>query len=367
MNPMELISKDRLDVMIKYRYFCDLMVGRDNSGAYERHILKRTVGVEPVNIHSKKPKRGIEAYIKGCKDLLESMKKGFDSKHPIPVSDRGILNGSHRLACALGLGIDVKVKGFEGDAKRWVDVPDLKIALREYALLTKSSIFVIWEGDEEILDLIPQKVGWVKLNIMQNLSELVQDIYLSDSKTIRNKADKLSGKMTVVVSDCSHNEATEIKKQIRKGKANKFEILHAASNEIEAAHLARTLLSENNLRVLNKRVSLSKELSIAIKPLFNKNICVVGGAVMATVCDYKNSDVDIIGSVKGFDTVAPNYHRVKGGHTDSQILECPDLHYYVRGVKFANPEIVIARKKKQAREKDLLAVKLYKERHDRRN
>lgn len=52
-------------------------------------------------------KRTLEDYLIAAQELYRSMKLGgFDPAYPIPVDPNGeLLNGSHRVACALALGI----------------------------------------------------------------------------------------------------------------------------------------------------------------------------------------------------------------------------------------------------------------------
>lgn len=51
-------------------------------------------------------KRNVADYRLAATDLLQNMLEGFDPRHPIPIDPDGeLLNGSHRLACAIALGI----------------------------------------------------------------------------------------------------------------------------------------------------------------------------------------------------------------------------------------------------------------------
>ncbi|MFW5926421.1 MAG: hypothetical protein ACOCSR_00070 [Wenzhouxiangella sp.] len=53
-------------------------------------------------------KSGTDQYVTDCQDLLVSMQqRGFLPEYAIPVDpNTELLNGSHRLACALALGIE---------------------------------------------------------------------------------------------------------------------------------------------------------------------------------------------------------------------------------------------------------------------
>jgi hypothetical protein len=49
----------------------------------------------------------LEDYLESAGELYRSMVRGgFDPAHPVPIDPNGdLLNGSHRVACALALGI----------------------------------------------------------------------------------------------------------------------------------------------------------------------------------------------------------------------------------------------------------------------
>jgi hypothetical protein len=52
-------------------------------------------------------KLSVDDYVSSALELLESMQAGYNFEFPIPVDLNGeLLNGSHRVACAIALGID---------------------------------------------------------------------------------------------------------------------------------------------------------------------------------------------------------------------------------------------------------------------
>ena len=65
-------------------------------------------------------KYAIEDYIAAIDQLFCSMSEhGFNYYHPIPIDRNGeLLDGSHRVACALALGIE-KVPVIQHDSKVW--------------------------------------------------------------------------------------------------------------------------------------------------------------------------------------------------------------------------------------------------------
>jgi len=120
-SPLSLFSPDRLDLVVKLRFFESLLTGENRTAVedlYRRTILARTGGVEPPD-HMGRPseKKTIDHYVEDCVTLLETMQRcGFDSAHPIPVGNTTqLLNGSHRVACAAALGLKVTLLRFDSD------------------------------------------------------------------------------------------------------------------------------------------------------------------------------------------------------------------------------------------------------------
>ena len=365
----------RMDVYCKYRLFFEKTLDFETNFTkdfYLKHIEKRTNFIEPIDNYGsdKKRKIGSEQHLKAADALFRSMKKsGFDPKFAIPYN-KGILNGAHRLACSLAIGIDPVYKKADGMAKDWCfrwfkdfNKRSKMNLLYDYSKFNRVSVFCLWGNYEDkwpdMQRIIYENmivVGCFVLN-PENMPELVKDIYKSDSKKICSKAKNLLPRVKVFVCDQNHKKALETKKKIRKlcGDINSC---HASDTNDESEHMAKTLCSWNNIRVLKYRQNLKPEFTNLIKGCRG---VVVGGAAMRVVCDYQNSDIDIIGDDDGFDHVRAGY---SDKYTDDQIVNHPDLHYLVRGIKFCNPEIVIKRKLQQGRDKDLKAVKMFKELHE---
>jgi hypothetical protein len=118
--PRSLLSPDRLDIAIKWRFFCHLIAGGDPDAerVYRWHIAQRTNGIEKGSW-----KRSVDDYVAAARELLTSMQaNGFDPSCPIPIGTNGRMrNGAHRLACALALGIDVAIERIDkpGTASPW--------------------------------------------------------------------------------------------------------------------------------------------------------------------------------------------------------------------------------------------------------
>src|SRR5215831_2473824 len=109
-SPLRFFTHDRLDLVVKYRFFEMLKRSGKVSEAqemYKRHIFARTGGIEPGN----STKTDLDLYVTSARVLFERMVMiGYDRAEPIPVDQWGRLrDGAHRVACAAVLGLQVEL------------------------------------------------------------------------------------------------------------------------------------------------------------------------------------------------------------------------------------------------------------------
>jgi hypothetical protein len=115
-DPRILLTPDRLDFAIKHRFFRHLSEGNDpdSERIYRWHIETRTGGRE-----LRSWKVSLDDYVKGCVDLLASMKaKGFDRSYPVRLGmNRILMEGAHRTSCALYLGLPIGIVYADRDGR----------------------------------------------------------------------------------------------------------------------------------------------------------------------------------------------------------------------------------------------------------
>lgn len=108
--PHSLWGVNRLDLAVKVLYArdhlqtaLDLPLSVDAQALYRRHIELRTGGREPGN----PLKQTVDAYERDFRALIDSLASdGYQARGAIPLSGPGlILNGAHRLASSLALGL----------------------------------------------------------------------------------------------------------------------------------------------------------------------------------------------------------------------------------------------------------------------
>lgn len=107
-SPLVLFLPERLDLVVKARFFRHLRDGGDpdSERVYRWHVEQRTGGREP-----RSWKQSVDDYLHAAAELLASMgRHGFDPQCQVPVGVNGILrNGAHRVACAYVLGEKINI------------------------------------------------------------------------------------------------------------------------------------------------------------------------------------------------------------------------------------------------------------------
>lgn len=105
-----LVTPRRFDIAVKWRFFSYLIRGGDTGAveAYRWHLEKRSGARMAAGLATDAWKMTLDDYVASAASLCRSMAyRGFDPTCAIPIDPDGeLLNGSHRVACALALGIE---------------------------------------------------------------------------------------------------------------------------------------------------------------------------------------------------------------------------------------------------------------------
>lgn len=297
-NAKELITKDRIDLIAKLKYIEFKEKGYNLSfikELYTAHIEAFSLGTftEPGN----EKKNSIEEYFKTFDHLIENIKNnGFDETVSIiPVgSNNVILDGSHRVAIAAYLNLDVPIIRFENisviyDAQffrdRLLDSIYIDYLVSEYCKIKQNVYFAyVWpkakgkHKQEKMNLLINNSCGVVykkkiKLNY-QGFSNLVIQTYSTEEWIgdidnnflgAKNKVDAVydkNGMLTIYVLDCENlNKVTELKNNIRELFKLGTHSIHITDSQIETIQSANLLLNQNSVEFLNVG-----------KPYYNKEL-----------------------------------------------------------------------------------------------
>jgi hypothetical protein len=436
--PLKLLSPRRLDLVCKYLYFRELIssdVDKERDGSlasqlYEKHIRKRTGGVEPPDRYHSMPtavdKRSVADYVRHAQTLLASLREnGFDPNAAVTYFADGTLgNGAHRISAALALDIPVFARREQGHGTAWpfkwfvengFTSDELQTLLYFYTRLKLEdvAVFVFYSPARQYWDLFAETIGKT-LHIVGQLEiavdspvamyEVIHDLYgtlepLSSTGIINRKAlllamthpltfrvvvgERMAGAEDVYrVAAAAKNACRQLARDIVAPES--YLAVHAGSSSAETLTLAGVLLSSNGLRQLRRRRAAGSRTEFLgwlaecrrtceQSDIALNDICIVGSSPLEVLGVRPSTDVDFTLKShyrrsrygKGVshltpvvDIVTAGYHRSRErpAISDDELIDNPALHFIFRGLKFANPEIVLEHKDFYRRDKDVRDV-----------
>jgi len=349
MDPRAILSPRRLDVVVKYLFFLALIENRDVAiyeKLYRKHIELRTGGAEKRDASNGRlsEKRSVDDYVAACHALLHSMRtNGFQDKHAIPLGvDGSLLNGAHRLACALALGLRIAVErmpmsgpgwGFDWSVQREFSAAELSLVLGGWCTLLpeKTTCFILWAAVEpqwralqSALGQIFDFVGAVDFEFSERVhyASVIQDIYsFETTRAVLPSIDRKIAELElfapkfrmVVLRNRSDTLTTSIvtkqtKQHLRKAlhgriAEEKFVPCHSSDSTPELQYLSRVLLDPRNTRwfpyrsrsmprleMLRWVESLKIEMSKRGIPI--EDCCVVGSSTLEVFGIRNSTDLD---------------------------------------------------------------------------
>lgn len=212
-EPKDLINRRRVDIVVKYNYIRSRETGENLDFAIElyiKHIEAFSDGT--FSEQGNKDKDSIKKYIDTFNKLIDDFKKnGFDENISIiPIGKNNeILDGSHRIACAIYFDEKVKVMqfpnlsvdyGFEFFRKRLLDEIYIDFIVKEYVKLKKENYAMfIWPrvGSDENIKYIESSLKSDKIEIVykkklkpsqEELWNLIFNMYKGDN-WVKNSDD----------------------------------------------------------------------------------------------------------------------------------------------------------------------------------
>ena len=406
LDSYELLSLNRFDIAFKlfylnYRYKCSKLAKE----LYRSHINIITNGTFKEFGNSSKD--SFESYLNDFNLIYESIKKKkFDKTISlIPINSKGsiLLNGAHRIASAIHLGVKVPtitIKNSEPNynlnffKKRGISNFHLELALLEY-LKIKKNIYVacIWpkanSKQKQILEVIGSKnILYTKtINFSpkgaQNLISILYDghSWLGNIKdgyggAISKYSETFNSKGNVTFvffEDKTFGNIIELKSSIRSlFKLGKHSI-HINDTHEELLDLSKYVLNENSIYFLNNfnPLNIKNEYSLLIK--YNNKITqmnydledfVVSGSYPLQMLGIVNSnDLDYISK----DNVLLNEKKIDSHnkhinyyHTSvNNLIYDPSNYFYYKGLKFLSPRTLMFFKEKRGELKDRIVIYNY--------
>lgn len=375
----ELIVPQRLDVLIKVYYVEAKVKGYNMEFAkelYSKHINSITRFTNSEN--GQKEKNNIEAFIDVFDKLIESFsKEGFnDVISLIPVSSDGIiLDGAHRLACAIYFKKNVSVIRFDHIKQGNTYPPGiydynyfknylleqkyLDVAVQTYLRYAPKNIYIacIWPvvGNTEKRDFAIQRIAEkhpviarkdISLSFF-SFDRFVSQVYMHDDwvGNIENNFSGSQGKSKLTFKEnspcsfllfegCGKEDTLRLKDEVRAIFNIDKHSVHMTDNTEQTKFIVDIVFNNNSILFL-KHANPGKYVR-DIRKLYNMN----NGAMYG---------IDASKAVWGLESLkAEDIFLRKETLKDDISLEglsyIPDTHFYYLGMKMFMPEKNIVQK-----------------------
>jgi hypothetical protein len=393
-DPTLLVSPNRLDIFCRLEFVRDQISGTGRKwGAelYKEFINNsaiNSIGVEEWGEDGKK--YSYSDYETSFNELIQSiMTSGFDAiNHPIPVSGNIPVNGAHRLAIALNLGLKIGVENSSEQPPQYnyrflqrigMSNPSVDFVALDYIRTVISSRYLVFFGLEKKLVLgILNKVfpDTNSIIMVKNLAlselgkrRLIDLCYAHNEWWDNELLEKMVGERfeinaheaTVVFFDLKSLSSSEmeIKEKVRSEmpRGSFLRKVHGSDFTWDTNDLAEIVLSQAGRTFLNyspigsefEVIARLSEVGFA-RRLFDpiSRELIIAGSVVHQLFGVGNArDIDYFCSknfeirglkFKGADSHDEFYRQT--GINGEEILSNPLLHFCFRGYLFTNPNYV---------------------------
>ena len=395
-EPISLLNPNRLDIVAKYVY----LELKDKCPEYARslyldHIRAMTKGAffEPFSDKTTK-----EKFLTSFESVYEDIKaNGYrDENGPIPADkNMCILDGAHRVAACLKLGIKVPVAIYQIEAVN--DVYDqaffenqgitsdyLDEIVKYYIKLHPQTICInIWPSakghDEELKSIIDREFRVIfkkQVEFNENAAFYYLAQIYKEYSWAQNSDDGFSGvyrklmpcfptfdPVRVVFAEIDdYTKLINVKDKMRNLFALEKHSLHITDNKEETIEMADILLSENTINFLNKCEALKYKNTFKLldeaKRIHERNhVCFTGSIVLSLYGIREANDIDYL-SEKDEDKDSHNYLLSYYQLEKDQALYQPNLHFSFFGMNFLTLACVKAFKHNRNEGKDADDIKL---------
>lgn len=378
----DLLSSRRLDVVAKYLYARDYLLGVEEISAREIYASHLRI-LNGLKEGDGSGKEGLAAFEQQFQALINSInEQGFnDEISLLPVGhDNAIIDGAHRLAACLLLDKPVKTLTFDrpandygADHLRRIGYPDqlLETLVAEYCRLKPqvrvAVVFPMREGSLDIAISELEQQGTVVFRKSLRLDKtgktnLVRTLYHGEAwlqNSDRNsgvqyhvaKRFRADQPVEVIIFETNHPERlSECKERIRERYKKGNHSIHINDHHAQTTELTDLILSENGLHWLNNArfqpfpkfedfFSRYRSALMAHPPL-REQYCLDGSAAMAIYGLRDVGDLDYIWFNQA-DPLAKKYQGI-ADHNDQlhhhglsreQIIFSEQRFFRYRGVK----------------------------------
>lgn len=397
-----LLCSERLDVLARWAFARSLLNGHGIAFGEElyRTLLVRQSddfrrGADP-------GKSDILSYLASFRELLQDMAtRGFDpARSVLPVCGRTIVDGAHRLAAAVALGLErVPCVDVEGEPIVMDAATLLQIGMPQWQVDWLTLMYCRFQTDVRAAVFFPCAHRRVDEGIKRLAArvEVARRISVSLTRAgMRRLMRLLYGAhtwwddyherqfaqrrwsprtpVTVVFFIASSAPVRQLKEEIRAALGIGNDGLHTTDTHEETLELARTVLNENGLHRLNWARSLhvpnfdrlfERFRARLAEPGVDRDLyCIDSSSTMAVYGLRDVSDIDYLSLTGRADLDEQgeiNLHNEEyEGFPNKidEIIEDPRNHFYFRGVKFISLEMLARMKRHRGQAKDLADLRL---------
>ena len=364
-DPKQLLSFDRMDIIPKYIY-AKYQVNHYNTSwhidMYRSHLEKW------VQCYNTRPlKIGFKDFKDAFDSLIESMQtRGFNTEYTLGINRQNIpWNGAHRTGTCIALGIPIKVKVMENRPSQDITMDAFRNAYHleedyldhmalEYAKLNKNTFVVcLYPGayaKNEEAERVLKKYGTVvhKKDVELSSSGVLEFIrlvytgewwtgsFIDDFKHSRGKAllafpKNLPRRVRVYLYECDERSlTTKAKLEIRDLCNLGQESVHINDTHQQTTIIAKTVFNANSIKFINAR-------EIGRCEAFEKQLNETLQSLIKEKRDLDEVYVDKEGAYAAYGKTP--YEKIdlrfRESEPDSdEILFNPQRHFYYSGIKF---------------------------------
>lgn len=415
-DALDYFNYQRFDVAAKLLYirFHEKKIKSDFGKRVYEHHLKVWNGLKELD----PPKEGIDQYIKTFNELQDDIKnEKFNwNKSPILINEKSrVINGSHRLACAVYHKKPVEAKkgtigetctfdhlnSFKNNIPTGLDKSYADAMSMEYIRTRKwketlfiATVFPSAQGKEQEIKKILSRYGHIvyhrKIHLTPNGGKnFIRELYLGENwcgtlqskfSGAKQKSDPCYSKdgMTRVylIHTASKSKMSQAKKEIRKiFKLGKHSI-HINDNFEETWRIANLVFNHNSVTFMNtitdktlnlpnfqKFIANMRKFLKQNKLLESDDYCIDSSAVIAAYGLRDCKDMDYLhaptfpkkvnGDITSHNSWANHYCVDK-----DELIYNPENYFYYNGIKFCTLQSVYDMKVKRNEDKDKRDIKL---------
>ena len=387
-QPRELLSPARMDVMAAYLYAKHCKLGVDS--LYAKHLYAAHIMAFNGAHEAGSDKAGIDTFLSRFNDLLDSIATdGYnEALGPVPVGLGGVLmDGAHRLAACLAydkpiLALFCDVPTWEYSA-HWLWENDWHgVTLPEPYLEAMVTEYIGLVPDAHAVTIFPQArmdrgkyggstfppPGYIAGKTIQlterGARNLMAIMYPGETWIDQKTAlcfPQGSGELRLGFVQGSHEYMADLKTEIRAVSGVGNHSVHITDTPAETLRLAHALLNDNSVDWLNRGERPSRFSGWgALVP----GAVVDGSAVLECYGLREARDIDVLrwpDAPESHNAETARYHA----WTPSEIVYNPARHFWMGDTKVVTPEVVRAMKERRQEAKDLTDLDLLGKRPDK--